>query len=329
MVFKEEAFEEFLNIRGITPETKNAYKKAVINVIKYFDEKGLHLESAKVEDFESYIGHLMRIGENTEDNIVGIARYVYMLDMKEVWIYFASIIGGREILPSIAERLENIAGKEVADDIFKYVRAPPLGSKPEKYCYATSSLMKELKKKLSPEVYKKVLAGNHHRIPIEWFENHKQWLMELNGDIDAWLKKMHEAAVAELEEHLRDDKVWYEQVITQDIVNYVRDNQELLSGVRDGDWIYNTKFPYAPQSYLDETDPTKKRYYMCHCTMARESIQTDEPNISMDWCYCSAGYGKLRYDVAFEEETEAEVLESVFSGSEKCRFRFKIPEKWR
>ena len=49
----------------------------------------------------------------------------------------------------------------------------------------------------------------------------------------------------------------------------------------------------------------------------------------MEWCYCSAGYGKLRYDIAFGEETEVEVLESVFSGSDRCRFRIKISEKWR
>ena len=51
--------------------------------------------------------------------------------------------------------------------------------------------------------------------------------------------------------------------------------------------------------------------------------------IPMEWCYCSAGYGKLRYDVAFGEDTEVEVIESVFSGSDKCRFRIKIPEKFR
>ena len=54
-----------------------------------------------------------------------------------------------------------------------------------------------------------------------------------------------------------------------------------------------------------------------------------EPDIPVDWCYCSAGYGKVRFDYVFGEETEAEVLESILGGSDRCRFRFKIPEKWR
>ncbi len=329
MVFREEEYEAYLDQRNVDLETKEAYRRAVLKAMAYFEEHGLVFEEAGVSDFEAYINHLMDAGENSEENILGLARYVYLRDMKEVWIYFAAIIGGREILPSIEDRLEEIAGKEVAEEIFKEVNAPPLGSKPEKYCDATSSLMKEFREKLSPEVYKRVLAGNHHHVPVEWFDRHKQWLVELDGDIDAWLKKMHEAAVDDLELHLREDKVWFEQVITQGIVDYVKANQELLAGVRKGDWIYNTKFPYAPQDYLDEQDPLMKRYYMCHCPLAREAVLSGEPDIPMDWCYCSAGYGKLRYDVAFGEETEAEVLESVFSGSDKCRFRILIPEKWR
>ena len=329
MTFMEEEYDAYLDQRKVDPETREAYKRAVLKAMKYFEEHGLVFEDADVSDFEAYIDHLMDAGENSEANILGVARYVYLRDMKGVWIYFAAIIGGREILPSIEDRLEEIAGKEAAEEIFKEVKAPPLGSKPEKYCDATSSLMKEFRERLSPEVYKRVLAGNHHNVPVEWFEKHKQWLVELDGDIDAWLKQMHEAAVVDLELHLREDKVWFEQVITQGIVDYVKANQELLAGVRKGDWIYNTKFPYAPQDYLDEQDPLMKRYYMCHCPLAREAVLSGEPDIPMDWCYCSAGYGKLKYDVAFEEETEAEVLESVFSGSDRCRFKILIPERWR
>jgi hypothetical protein len=329
MVFREEEFEVFLDERGVESETKKAYVEAVRKADDYFTAKGLNFHEADVADFEEYVDDLIETGENTEDNIVGLARYVYMCDMKEVWIYFASILGGRGILPSIAERLEEIEGESTAEDIFSHVKAPPLGSKPEKYCQATNSLMRELSEKLSPEVYRRVLAGNHHRVPESRFEKHKKWFLELDGDIDAWLKRVHEEAAAELEEYLREDKVWFEQVITQDIVDYVRDNQEILSGVRNGEWIYYTKFPYAPQDYLDEDDSLMKRYYMCHCPLAREAVLSGEPDIPMDWCYCSAGYGKLRYDIVFGEETETEVLESVFSGSDKCRFRVLIPEKWR
>ena len=122
---------------------------------------------------------------NTEETLIGLGRYVYFLDMKEVWIYFAAILGGHNILPSISESLEEIAGKDTRDRVFSEVRAPPLGSMPAAYCDSTRSLMDALEKELNPEVYRRVLAGNHHRVNPENFEEHKEWLDEL-GSVEAW-----------------------------------------------------------------------------------------------------------------------------------------------
>jgi hypothetical protein len=321
---KEKEFTEYLVERGSSPEQVKAALDAVKEAAAYFEAEGKKLEKASVEDFKGYVQKLIDEGKNTEEALLGLGRYIYLLDMKEVWIYFAAILGGRNILPSISERLEEIAGEDARNRVFSEVRAPPLGSMPAAYCDATKSLMDALEKELSPEVYHRVLAGNHHRVNPDNFMKHKRWLEEL-GSVDAWLKKMHDEAVAELEHYLREDKVWYEQIITPEIVEYVKGNQEVLAGVRDGEWIYNTKFPYSPKEYLEETDPLMKRYYMCHCPMAREAVLAGTPEIPMEWCYCSAGYGKLRYDVAFGVETEAEVLQSVLDGSDTCRFRIRIP----
>ncbi len=328
-MFKEKEYREFLEQRGMEPEKINKYVESVNRAIQYFRERGLKLVDGSVKDFQDYVAYLMEEGMNSYDELMAVGRYVYMLDLKEPWIYYAAILGGTSVYPSIRDRISKISGSEDCDTIFSQVDIPPLGSEPDKYPETTFQLMEQLKKKLPPEVYRRVLAGNHHQIPVEAFYKHREWLQELDGDIDAWLKKMHDASAAELEEHYNEDKVWYEQVITQDIIDYVKNNQEILSGIRVGEWIYNTKFPYSPQKYLDETEPKIKRYYMCHCPLARAAVFEEDPKIPMDWCYCSAGYGKLRYDVAFGEETEVEVLESVFNGSDKCRFRIRIPEKWR
>jgi len=324
-LLKQEEFTEYLKGRGIGPQERDAALEAVMEAYDHFDALGVKLVEASVADFESYVSRLIEEGRNSDEALIGLARYVYFMDMKEPWIYFAAILGGRRILPSISERLAEIAGPEARDRIFSGVEMPPLGSPPSAYCKATSQLMEHLEE-LDPAVYRKVLAGNHHGVLEAGFEKHKGWLEEL-GSIDAWLERMHGEAVAELEHYCSEGKVWYEQVITPEVVEYVRGNQEVLSGVREGEWIYNTKFPYSPGEYLKEKDPPMRRYYMCHCPLAREAILAGEPAIPMDWCYCSAGYGKVRYDVAFGVETEVEVLESVLGGSDKCRFRIRIPDE--
>ena len=323
---KEKEFREHLSKSGLKKEQIEYNIIAVNNAITYFNEKGTIFENANVKDFKNYVSTLIDEGANDEETLVGLGRYVNYMNMKDAWIYFASILGGRKILPSISERLSLISGEAVKDKIFQEVDIPPLGSQPKMYLEATKSLMNELMHELNPSTYKRVLAGNHHKVPIKNVEKFRDWLDE-EKDIDNWLKRMHNAALDELKLYLREGKVWYEQVITPEVVKYVEDNQEILAGIRKGEFIYNTKFPYNPQKYLEEQDPLLKKYYMCHCPLAREAIISGEPKIPMEWCYCSAGYGKLRYDVAFETETKAEVLECVFSGSDKCRFKIKIPEE--
>ncbi|MBN2334276.1 hypothetical protein JXL21_01870, partial [Candidatus Bathyarchaeota archaeon] len=129
-MLKEKEFKEYLVGRGSSPEQVKAAVKAVDEAVGYFRAAGKRLNEATVEDFEAYIGKLMDEGKNTEDTVQGLGRYVYFLDMKEVWIYFASILGGRNILPSISERLEKIAGEKARDKVFSEVKAPPLGSPP-------------------------------------------------------------------------------------------------------------------------------------------------------------------------------------------------------
>jgi predicted hydrocarbon binding protein len=69
-----------------------------------------------------------------------------------------------------------------------------------------------------------------------------------------------------------------------------------------------------------------KRYYACHCQLARTAIRDGTPKISRDFCYCSAGYEKVRFDTIFGEPVEVEVLESALDGDERCRFANKIPK---
>ena len=321
-----EEFRAYLKERGYEHDTVYSFVKGVEKAQGYFGDRPI--EGVDIDGFKEYVAHLLETGENTEGNLVGLARYVYFSDLKAQWIYFAAILGGREVFPSIEERLEKLTDKETAERIFSNIDVPKLGEGPELYPTATKQLMDQLRSELPDHIWKRVLAGNHHRMPLEIFAKHKKWLEEA-GNVDAWLKHMHDKAVEELDEHMRENKIWYEQVITPEVVEYVRSNQEVLSGIRNGDWIYNTKFPYSPKGYLEETDPEERKYLMCHCVLAREAVKSGAPNIPMEWCYCSAGYGKLRYDVAFGKETEVEVLESVFSGSDKCRFRFKVPEKFR
>ena len=170
-----------------------------------------------------------------------------------------------------------------------------------------------------------VLTDKHHGIPHDSFKKQIQWFEEADS-IDSFLQRLHSERIKILEQHLEEGKVWFEQEITPGIIELVKGNQEILSAVRDGEYLYMTKIPYSLKNWELETDDTRKRYYACHCPLAREAI-INNVDIPLDWCYCSGGFGKLMFDVVFGEPTEVEVLQSVLAGDPICRFKIRIPQK--
>ena len=321
---REKEFTEHLQGRD---QDKTQIENAV-EAVRGFEAEleagGKTLESATLEDLKEHLALLVSRRENTKDRLLALARYFYATDRNDLYIYFTSIMGGRGVLPSISERLESLVDEETRRKVFDGVERPPLGSPPEEVPRVTRLLMDRLQAELPPEVHRKVLAGNHHRIPLESFDGLKR-LYEESGSIDEFLEKRHAKAVAELEEFLAEGKVWYEQEITPRVVEFVKENREVLGGVRKGERIYITKIPYDPDAFLGEEDPLMKRYHTCHCPLARASILSEGPGVPSEWCYCSGGYGKLPFEVVFGEELEVELLESVLAGDPRCRFAIKMP----
>jgi hypothetical protein len=125
---------------------------------------------------------------------------------------------------------------------------------------------------------------------------------------------------------MKEGRLWYEQEITPEVVAFVKNNQEIITGVRRGDKIIKVKIPYAPKQFLEEKDPTMKGYYACHCQLVRAALREGKPRIPSTFCYCSAGFEKVHFDVIFGEPVEVEVLETILNGDPCCRFAIQIPK---
>lgn len=320
---KEKEFRDYCKSRKLSEKAVESAVATVHEFEKYLGMKGKTFESAAVGDVEEHVSLLISQGKNSMDRLLALARYSNMTKKND--IYFASILGARNVLPTLSDRVAAMSGEKTRQKIFGDVELPPLGSPPEKYPIVTRCVMERLEGELTPEMCRKVLAGNMHNVPPESLKEHREEFLKARS-IDEFLRDLHGSVIVKLEGLMAEGRLFYEQKITPRVVEFVRGNQELLSGVRQGDKIYVTKLPYAPEDYLNETDPLTKRYYACHCPLARASIREREPKISPTWCYCSGGYEKLLFDVIFDEQVEVEVLESALGGDLRCRFAIKIPE---
>ena len=255
---------------------------------------------------------------------MALARYFYLIDAKDIYIYFTSIFGSKGVIENIKLRTIKYAGEEVKDKIFENLPIPPLGTSNKDLFNYTQKLMRQMEENLKPNAYRKILAGNNHNIPEISISKEKEFY-EKAKNIDEYLKERHIRKVEELQQHCDEEKIWFEQKITQEVVDYVKANQEILSGVRQGDKIYITKIPYDIIDFLKTNDEKMKKYYACHCPFVRESLLSDE-QINVDWCYCSAGFAKFPFEVILGTKLDVELLKSPLKGDNLCRFVIHLPE---
>jgi hypothetical protein len=322
---KTAEYTEFLRSRNVDSNGINDALENVADFEEYLSLAGGDIDSVQINSVKDYFSTLIKDEKNTMDRFRNLARYFYITGQNQVYIYVISTVSGREVFESISDKLESNKGTDCRNNVFDGLDLPPLGSPPGTYPANTCMLVKRLMD-IDSNTCHDVLADNHHGIPHESFGKHLQWFDE-SDSIDDFLKRVHVEKIRILQQHLDEGRVWFEQEITPEVIELVKGNQEILSAVRDGNYLYITKIPYSPKEWLKETDDQMKRYYACHCPLAREAIIMNGPEIPIDWCYCSGGFQKLMFDVVFGCSTEVEVLQSVLAGDAACRFRISLPDR--
>ncbi len=325
MLLREAEFKDRCIKRGLSDADVESAIKAVENLAGELCGKTDELESIPLAKIETYIERRKARSEVDAALLMAFARYFAVLERDEVAIRLLAYLLPVGVLPSMADRLEALEGTVVRDKVMDRFAVPPVGSKPEEYPAAAAAFTQCLEEELGTSGARHVLAWNVHGIPAQAWESERQEFLKAES-LESWLAGLHERRVAEIHKHAKDGTLWFEQKITMRVVEYVRGNQEILSGVSDGSYIYATKIPYNPDGFLGAATDLERRKFACHCPFAAASITEKGALTPPLWCYCSAGYEKFIFDTVFGAETNVEVLESVLAGDLRCRFKIEIPE---
>jgi hypothetical protein len=227
----------------------------------------------------------------------------------------------------LLKRLKETVGESKSNTIFEGVNIPALGTRPEDKPKVTKKIMENLEAQLENKSLKDLMSSGLEVFPDEWHLPQKKMFQE-SDSLDDFLEKRHKEFVETLEKHSEEKTMFFAQEIDDEVVEYVRKNQEIQGGVRKGDIIYETKIPYQTKKYLHEKNQKMKKYYACHCSWVREAIKSGSPKISPNFCYCSAGYHKRPFEIIFGQPVKADVIETVMKGDPVCRFAIHIPEQF-
>jgi len=112
---------------------------------------------------------------------------------------------------------------------------------------------------------------------------------------------------------------FYGQPITMEVYDFISSIENIFYGKRHGNKIIATAIPFQTLDYLRAKDDKRKRYYMCHCPFARESILSDSP-VSKTMCYCSLGHNLAFWETVLDTELSGDVISSALGGDLSCKF---------
>lgn len=317
-----QGLEKLYTDRGCTTtEIENAIS-AVKKCNKFFGNK---IDEVDISKIKEYLLKLIEDKQNSIEELLALARYFLLEDKKDIYIFFTQIFGSLGVVEEIKKRMIKTVGIKKTEHVFQGLIEPVLGTTPDAMPGFTNSFMKNIEDNLTEEEMKKVLAGNNHQIPVSAMLSEKE-AYEKAANLEVYLRERHQRKVDVLERHKKEGKVWFEQVINQEVIDYVRGDQEILSAVLKDGSLYITKIPYDTKAFLEAETEQEKRYAACHCAFARESIPK---GLSMDpnWCYCSAGFAKFPFEIIFGRDLDIELLETPLKGDLRCRFRIPLPKE--
>ncbi len=323
----KEGFRRYLTDREqpIPEEEIVENTKMVERFEEFLSQSGKTLETASGTEFNRFAKILIDEGVNTYLNFAALSRYAYFIKNMDLFLPVLGIFDGSEVMNVLHERLGEHLGDEKRDEILPKQDLPPLGMPDTEKIDVTREVLKRMTKTLSADDCKRILADVAHGLPRDFRKGEREKYMQA-GSIDEYLKQKRESAIAELEKHRDNGTLFFNQYITDDVVEYVKSRPDVLSGERKGNTIYHTKIPYMTKEFLEATDERMKRYYACHCAWARESILDDERDVSSDFCHCSGGFTKQPWEAALDQPLEYEMVKSVLQGDTECSFIIHLPE---
>lgn len=296
-------------------------KNIIIDLDQYArNRKFTDIDDLSESDLDDYIQHLLFQEKLEIQTFIALMRYFKVTNQNQLFIRLTRFTGGIGVIENILKRLDRFISKEIRYQIMDGLDIPKLGTLPQDFPQFTKKFNERLNQYLSQEEVIKVLAGNNHDVSKEAMIPEKIEY-ENAPSLEVYLQERHQRKVEELQTFADDGKVWFEQAITQEVVDYVASSQEILSARLEDNKLYITKIPYDTVNYLHAKTSQEKRYYACHCTFAREAILQPGQDISRNWCYCSAGFAKFPFEVILDQPLPIECLESALDRiDDRCRF---------
>ncbi len=285
----------------------------------------ISLTEATADHVPAFVAQLVEKGENERNRIVGIYFYAGMVENFDLQVGVIELLDGFEILGNLHRFIGEELGDAAQAEIFKGVSLPEVGSLPLNWTRVNAVIFPRLEAAADAETVKRILRSGLRTLPDERYLPIKERFDDI-GDIDAFLEDRGKRHLDNLIKHRDEGTPYFNQLIDDTVLDFVRNTPEIGRGVREGNTIFETKIPHQAIEYLAADDLATKQYRVCHCPVVKESMAHDDLTISPTFCEFCPSFNAKPWEVIYGQKLDYTVLESALRGGAWCRFAIQLPE---
>jgi hypothetical protein len=294
--------------------------------VQFYSTRGKSLDTLTTDDVHAFGEDLITAGQNDHNRFAFLYYYGVFLKNDVLIVGSMETLDGEEMFPNLSKQLIEHYGQDFRDEIFEDIPEFPLGLYPKKKPAILKQVVSRIINRLGNE---KSIAffkpGLRDPYPQSYVKA-KEDFDKLNN-LDEFLKLKHQSLVETLEKHFNEGTLFFTQKVDQSSLDFVKSDQRISAGIREGNKIMMYKIPYMTVEALKATNPRERNYYVCHNPLIREALLKEDQPVNPIFCNCSGGFIKNFWEAMFEESVEVEFLSSVMTGDQFCRFAVHIPEK--
>lgn len=318
-------FERYLEQRGTTGAGAATALRIAERFERFVAGRGGAVATVPLGEIRAFMRILIDDDANTWENLLALARFAGFAGNRATAVEVLGLLDGSEALGNLIAAAGETLGEERAAEVLDGVAVPPLGTPLSELPPVTTEVMRRLSDALGPSELAGILSGCLRDLDDAWYAADRAAYQASSG-IDAFLEWRRSDFLETLERCRDEDALFFTQPVTDGVIDLVRSEPEMHSGVRDGSAIYEVKIPHMAAAWLAAEDAVTRRYHACHCPWVKESLREGESDVPAAFCACSAGFHKRYWEAVLGRPLQAEIVESVLAGDDRCRIAIHLPD---
>ncbi|MBY8985037.1 MAG: hypothetical protein KGD65_08230 [Candidatus Lokiarchaeota archaeon] len=327
---KEKEFLKYLSENKVSREQVAIYVSRLNEFNSFLKDDNSDLDKLPYGKITKFSEYLIENGEKdlVLDFLRALINYANCLKLYDYVIEIIDISESYNAMDNLYQRIADIHGEKLQDEIFEDIEIPPLGVDPEKKPEFTKVILKRLEENIGEEKTIELLKPCLHGRPGP-IEKDREDFLKIN-DIDKFLEVKKQELIERLQNHQKKGTLEFAQYIDEDVLEFIKKTPIINPGIRKGDKIITAKLPYQTKKHLLAKDKKMKGFFSCYCPWVRGAIKNGtEKELFSHFCYCSAGYTKKYWDVIFDQPTNVEPVETPLTGGLLCTFAVQIPKEFQ